>query len=469
MRLLPGFGRPRAVEEQTVEELDFAPVAIAEVELSAPLAAIPATDADGRRHRAARVLVRLHSRTLGLLELEVGADGVTPAACATAIWEALGEKINAHLRADALPEVDGLDPRGLPAVESAPCVRRREELLREAPAASVILCTRNRAELLGRSLRSLAQLAYPRFELIVVDGSADSATSDLVSGEFPDVVYLHVGANGLSVARNRGVAAASGTVVAFTDDDVLADRHWLAELVAALDAHERAACATGLVLPLELQTPAQLWFEESGAFTEGLERRVIDLRMPRPPGSLLPFATGRIGAGVSMAWRAPVLRELGGFDVALDTLTPPWPLRSRHGSSGEDVAAFFDALVCGHQIVYEPEAIVYHEHRRTYDELARQLYWHGIGLGAYLTRCIAARPDQLPDFVRRVPRGVFYGFAPGSPRNREKSSTFPPGLTRAERRGVVHGPLAYLRGLPMARRLREAEQRGSVSGRRAAS
>jgi len=305
-------------------------------------------------------------------------------------------------------------------------------------------------------------LDYPNFQLIVVDGSMTEETASLIREEFAGVDYLHVGRNGLSVARNRGVAAASGSIVAFTDDDVLVDHNWLVELVSGFDANERVACTTGPVLPLELETQAQLWFEESGAFTEGFERRVLTLEMASAPGSLLPYGTGRIGAGVNMAWRTSILRELGGFDVAFDALTPPWPPRSQHGSSGEDYGAFFDALVNGFQIVFEPGAIVYHEHRRTYEELARQLYWHGLGLGAYLTRCIATRPAQIPDFVRRVPRGLAYGFAPGSARNRQKSKDFPRALTRAELRGVVHGPLAYLKGLSLARQLRAAERRQSL-------
>jgi hypothetical protein len=178
---------------------------------------------------------------------------------------------------------------------------------------------------------------------------------------------------------------------------------------------------------------------------EGFERRVIDLEN-REPGSLLPYATGRIGAGVSMAWRTQILQSLGGFELALDA------------TGAEDLAAFFDALCEGFQIVYEPGAIVNHEHRRTYEELRGQIYAHGVGLGAYLTRCLATRPARIPDFVRRVPGGLFYGFNPASPRNRKKSPTFPPELTRVERRGVAVGPLAYLKGLRVARRRRALEE-----------
>jgi glycosyltransferase involved in cell wall biosynthesis len=434
------------------------PVAVEEVELGLPLRGIPARVQAGQRMRRARVLVRLHTIPLGYVDLDIGDEGVNPSALAEALWAALGPRINAHLRDDGLAAVHALGTDGVGACAAPACARRRVAALVAAPPASIVLCTRDRAQLLARALRSLEDLDYPHVEIIVVDGSADDQTARLVRDEFPGVHYLNVGSNGKCVALNRGIAAAAGSVVAFTDDDVVADRNWLAALVAGLQCSERVACATGLVAPLALDTPAQIWFEESGAFTEGFDRRLLDMSNA-PPGTMLPYATGRIGAGVSMAWRASALRELGGFDVAMDTLTPPWPPRARHATAGEDLAAFFDALVAGYQIVFEPGSIVYHEHRRDTDALLRQMYWHGIGLGAYLARCVVRRPGRLPHFVRLVPRGLRWGFAPGSPRNRQKSPDFPSQLTRVERRGIMHGPFAYARGLPKARRLLAQERR----------
>jgi hypothetical protein len=141
-----------------------------------------------------------------------------------------------------------------------------------------------------------------------------------------------------------------------------------------------------------------------------------------------------------MAWWTNALRKLGGFDPALD------------GLSGEDLAVFFDALTKGYKIVYEPRAIVHHEHRRTYDELRRQLYSHGLGLGIYLTRCLATQPRRIPDFVKRLPRGLSYGISSKSMVNSRKSPAFPAQLTRAKLLGTVVGPLAYGKGVLRARR-----------------
>ena len=433
---------------------EFEPIAIAEVELSSRIPAISSTGDDGVRYGGARLIVRLHTKTVGIVDVDLGDRDLSPRSCALAIWSKLGPKVNDHLRDDLLAEVTGIDEEGLPSADSPPCVHRREAVLRDPPPVSIIICTRNRADLLARTLTSFEALEYPDYELLVIDGSHTEETADAIRERFPNVRHFNVGDHGRSFALNRGIGAAQGSIVAFTDDDVRVDRYWLAELVAGFD-DRRVACVTGIAFPMELRTPAQLWFEESGGFTDGFEPRTIGLNLPAQPGSLLPFATGKIGAGVSMAWRRDVLLELGGFDVALDTLTPVWPPGARHGSSGEDLAAFFDALVRGHRLAFEPSAIVFHEHRRTFDELKRQIYWHGLGLSAYLFRSLLVRPEQIPGFLRHVPRGVMYGFGTSSIRNNTKSAGFPRRLTRAEWRGVAQGPLAYLKGLPKARRIRE--------------
>jgi glycosyltransferase involved in cell wall biosynthesis len=387
------------------------------------------------------------------VDVDLPPGGLTPLACSEAIWAALGPAINDHLRDDELPAVDALDELGVAPVTAPACLQRRAAVLRDPPSVSILICTRNRADLLPRTLASLRQLDYPDYEVLVIDGSPDDATATLVRDHFPEVRYLTVGEHGRSYALNRGIEAARGTIVACTDDDVRVDRHWLAEIVSGF-GDPRVACVTGLALPLELHTQAQAWFEESGGFTDGFQRREIGLDLPGAARSLLPFATGKIGAGVSMAWRRAVLTEIEGFDVALDTLTPVWPWHSGHGSSAEDLAAFFDALVLGHRIAFEPNAIVFHEHRRDLAALERQIYWHGLGLSAYLFRCLLQRPQQIPGFLKRIPRGLAYGFGTSSVRNDKKSTTFPSTLTRAEWRGILNGPPAYLRGLPAARRIR---------------
>jgi hypothetical protein len=79
-----------------------------------------------------------------------------------------------------------------------------------------------------------------------------------------------------------------------------------------------------------------------------------------------------------MAFRTSYLQERGGFDEALGAGTV--------AMGGDDLAAFYDVISGGNRLVYEPAAIVLHQHPRHYAALKRQAYGYGAGLGAHLTR-----------------------------------------------------------------------------------
>jgi hypothetical protein len=77
-------------------------------------------------------------------------------------------------------------------------------------------------------------------------------------------------------------------------------------------------------------------------------------------------------------------------------------------------------------VVFEPSAIVFHEHRRTYDELARQIYWHGLGLSAYLFRSLLHWPQQIPGFLGTCHAVSSTGSQQAQIRSDKKSAGFPP-------------------------------------------
>jgi O-antigen biosynthesis protein len=300
--------------------------------------------------------------------------------------------------------------------------------------------------------------------VIVVDNApATDATAALLrrhAAAMPYLRYARTPWANTAMARNRGIALAQGDIVCCIDDDAVADSRWLSALAAAFEAGPNVACVTGLILPLELETPAQLWFEQFGGFGKGFARRVYDLGANRPDDYLFPYAAGTFGSGPNMAFRRDVLQAIGGFDPALGGGTP--------AQGGEDLALYFEVLVRGYQLVYEPAALVRHAHRREYPALRRQIRGYGLGLAAYLTRSLVAHPQLLPDFCRRLPAGLRYAGDPGSGKNRKKTTSYPTELTRIELRGMLIGPVAYLLGCRQPAALEHRRQSGSGPARASA-
>src|SRR5262249_52338952 len=134
---------------------------------------------------------------------------------------------------------------------------------------------------------------------------------------------------------------------------------------------------------------------------------------------------------------AQFLYEEKGFDPALGT---------GRQVGGEDLAAFFRVIMRGNRLVYEPASLAYHEHRRDYVSLQKQMYDYGTGPTAYLTKIIIENPLLLFRLLMLIPSGLFYILSPRSGKNRKRSPQFPKELIRLERRGMLQGPFLYLKG-----------------------
>ncbi len=309
---------------------------------------------------------------------------------------------------------------------------------RRSPA-SVVIPTRDRPASLGRLITSLRAVAATDIEFLIVDNApATAATRDLVEavgrsdGRFR---YLCEPRRGAARARNTGLAAAGGRAIAFLDDDTQVDQHWLPAILSGFDAADNVGCVTGLVLPDELTTSAQIWFEQYGGFGKGFERRVYD-RWTRG-SALYPYAAGAFGSGNNVAFDADTVRELGGFNEILGPGTPT--------HAGEDLELFTRTIRSGHRIVYEPSAIVYHTHRQQYGELLDQLRNYGTGLSAMLLAQATASPRELLEIMRRVPAGLLFLLLPRSSKNVSRGPRFPAELVLTEVLGIASGPFAYAR------------------------
>jgi len=252
------------------------------------------------------------------------------------------------------------------------------------PTLSVVVCTRDRAELLPIVLDALAAQSTDDFELVIVDNAPrDARTRHVVSRRAPHARYVVEPVPGLPRARNAGIRAARGDVVAFTDDDCRPVPGWVEAIRRAFARMPHVGCLTGPILPLELETPAQEAMEARGGFNRGFRPTVF---APEPTeGPVYPVQAWKFGAGGNMALTRRCLDTLGGFDEAL------W--------RSEDLDIFYRTLRAGFSIAFEPGAAVRHRHLRTWRELARRLFHWGWGYATFLDKI--ARADT-PEFAARA-------------------------------------------------------------------
>ncbi|MDQ8188450.1 glycosyltransferase [Pelagicoccus sp. SDUM812002] len=239
--------------------------------------------------------------------------------------------------------------------------------LASSPAAesvSLVICTRNRAESLAKTLDSVAALQPPPFETIVVDNAPTDSSTQAVVSKYPNINYCIEPKPGLSQARNKGIEAASGAIISYTDDDVRLPTNWI-KAIADSFADSQTMATTGLMLPAELRTEAQIEFQKN---SEGdgwgyrprhytRENFLIPMRRKGAP-------VWKIGAGANMAFRRSIFAKVGGFDPRLGA-----------GASGcsEDSEMWYRILESGHDIRYDPRAVVFHTHRETMAELSQQM------------------------------------------------------------------------------------------------
>lgn len=366
-------------------------------------------DADG--FGQARLLVRADAGPLGFVTLDV-TDGTVDA-----------DRL--RTAAAALPQ-----PAPSPALPSP------------APAITVVICTRDRVSMLQAALDSVRAVDYPDVEIIVVDNAAatDATHRYVAALGDPRVRVIDEPRPGLSRARNTGLLAAAGDVVAFTDDDVVVDRHWLTAVARGFTRGDNVSCVSGLVPAAELRTPAQAYFDARVGWSACLYARVFDWAAPPLDIPLFPFAVGHYGTGANLAVDRAAVVRVGGFDEALGAGSPT--------GGGEDLDMFFRLLHAGGTLVYDPASIVWHRHRASSEGLAAQSRTYGIGLGAWIAKIAldpAIAPRAFATAARKAPQFATYlaDSAATSKPSDELVALLPEGLTTPAWRSVVAGFRAY--------------------------
>jgi GT2 family glycosyltransferase len=394
----------------------IAPVAVAVFDVDRPADLDLGTTADGKAYKSALVVLRRGGAPIGAMVVPVDGDH-------------LGAFDVGATAAIALEGVD-VAPRVLPAT---------------GVMASVVVTTCNQPASLIRCLDALLSSNYQPFEIVVVENrpGPQSATRDALRGYDARVRYVEEAVPGLSRARNAGLAEARGAVVAFTDDDVVVDPDWLPALVAAFDAAPDVDAVTGLILPLTLDSEAQLLLEQFAAFGKGFAPVTHRLAAGRADNPLFPYTAGELGSGANIAARIGVLRAMGGFDVALGAGTP--------SRGGEDLDLLIRLVLDGHAVRYEPRALLWHDHPATMERLTTQVRSYGVGLAAMAAKHLTSG-DERAYLLRQVPTVVRYLLSPASRKNEQKGPEFPRELVVRERLGMAEGPLALARSRREARR-----------------
>ena len=214
------------------------------------------------------------------------------------------------------------------------------------PRISVVVCTYNGARTLRDCLDGLARLDYPDYEVIVVDDGSTDATAAIASGY--DCALIRTPNSGLANARNTGLAAATGDIVAYIDDDAYPDPHWLTYLAATFMSTSHVGVGGPNIAPPDDGPIAQCVARAPGG----------------PMHVLLSDREAEHIPGCNMAFRRSALDAISGFDpqfrTAGDDVDVCWRLQARGGTLG-----------------FSPAAVVWH-HRRN----SVRTYWkQQIGYG----------------------------------------------------------------------------------------
>ncbi len=215
-----------------------------------------------------------------------------------------------------------------------------------APKISVVICAYNAERTMDPCLRSLCELNYPNYEVIVVnDGSTDGTLA--ISERYPFRIISQTN-QGLSVARNVGIEAATGEIVAFTDSDCVADPDWLTYLAYRF-VHDGYVAVGGpnFPPPEEARTAACVAAAPGG-----------------PTHVLLNDQVAEHIPGCNMAFRKSILEQIRGFDPMFR-------------AAGDDVDVCWRLQNQGYAIGFSPAAVVWHFRRNTVKAYIKQQMGYG--------------------------------------------------------------------------------------------
>ncbi len=413
------------------------PIAVRTVDLSEPLGALD----DVVDYPKVRVFAFLSGRLLGNVDIDNLFQPVSASCLRDAIADQLAYRVTGEpgeFRYDPYTEAakTGLDSLSGGAQSTATGLSRDVSV-------SVIVATFDRPDHLRSCLGYLVSQATDRAaEILVVDNNPSSGLTRGVVLDFPQATLIEEPRQGSSYGRNAGILAASGEIIVTTDDDVTMPDDWLERLLVPFQ-RTNVGAVTGNVLPEELETEAQCLYEVYGGLGRGFEKLEADLAWFRSY-KWQSVPTWNLGGTANAAFRARLLRDprIGLMEETLGAGMP--------SGVGEDTYLFYKIIKSGHTLAYQPDAYVWHTHRRSRTALRRQIYNYSKGHVAYhLTTLFNDRDARA---LSRLFLGLPLAYLGRAKRRLRGRSVYPMSLLAVELMGNFVGPFALWRSRRRVRR-----------------
>jgi glycosyltransferase involved in cell wall biosynthesis len=237
--------------------------------------------------------------------------------------------------------------------------------------ATIAICTYNRVKLLQLCIESLSKINFPfdEFEVLVVDNNSTDNTAEICNafpGLYPHLNFRYIveTQQGVGYTRTRGAKEAKGEIVAYIDDDCLAEENWLKRIVQFYDMYSEAMSTGGKIVSKYL-VPVADWF---GKYFWGLVGN-YDLGT-----KIFQMKGMRYPSGANMHFRKIAFERYGYFDGKL----------GRSGKSlmaGEEKAMYLKLIQNNEKVYYLPDVVVYHHVEGNKFDKA-YVRKHSFGIGA---------------------------------------------------------------------------------------
>lgn len=255
------------------------------------------------------------------------------------------------------------------------------------PMVSVVVCAYNADRTMRACLESLTRLKYVNYEVVIVDDGSRDRTAEIAM-EFPQFRLIRQSNRGLSIARNVGLHAARGEIIAYTDSDCVVDPDWLTLMVRTMTESGLDGCGGPNYAPHE----------------DGRVEACVAVSPGAPCEVLFAVDHAEHLAGCNMAFRKAALTAIDGFDPQFTT-------------AGDDVDICWRLIDAGYRLGYSPAAFVWHFRRNT----IKAYYGQQRGYGRAEAKLYVKYPERFNALGQIKWRGIIPGFAatvPGGGRRR---------------------------------------------------